>query len=428
VPILDCARWALLRAIDWSNILLNPFDRFSRGVDVVDEANLSEMADMAWADIRENWMYGPRREFYWHMAPNDLGDMAIWHGFYVAACAFRGDKDALDVALSGLEKLQYLGGNSRLCRGAGEINGPQASDPSRKYYTDGDYIFTDDCSESSLIGYLFGAWAVYRACDDVVVRRRVALMLNDLAKQVHRDGEVMLNQDGSEARFGHLRPGLFTAPIRISALACLYLMADVMGREIPDEQRHSLSGIRYKDILENHLGALMHPETHFLWIHPWYQDLLAYVVLTIQATMAPEGKRYLFRSSMRMQARKNQNEGNPFYAYMCTFAVSHAPFLMMDDAAKTMREFNITNTSAPSCKNPGSVDNSSDTNIKTLSWGFGKRRRLYARQPIPVYRRPPQDVVWQRCPYSLDGAEHAKYNNMDFVLAYHMGKHLHALP
>lgn len=427
MKIFDFIRGKFLGAIDWLNIVASPFEAFTRQPEVVDMAPLSVMADVAWKDIQDNWMFGPEKEFYWHVKPNDLGDMAIWHGFYTAACAFKKDDAALDVAVGGLERLQYLGGNSRLARGAGEVGGPQASDPSRKYYTDADYVFVDNCSESSLIGYLFGLWAVHMTRGDLEIQYRIARMVNDMARQVHADGEVMLNQDGTEAKFGHLRPGLFTAPIRISTLACLYLMADVLGTRLPARERFALAGARYADILENHVGALTHPETHLLWIHPWYQDMLAYVVLTIQATIGPADKRHLFRESMRMQLRKNEHEGNPFYIYMGAMAIGMVPFVMADDAAQTMREFNVTNTSAPSCHRPGSVTNSADARTKTLSWGLGKRRRLYASQPVPAYRRPPQDIAWQRCPYSLDGSEAHSYNSMDFALAYYLGHHLHLL-
>ena len=425
--ILDFFRRILLAAVDLMNMALVPFSKFTRDADSIDKAPLAVKADVAWADLQNNWLFGPRNEFYWHMKPNDMGDMAMWHGLYVGLCAFKNDMPALRLAIDGLEKLQYHNGNSRLARGAGAISGPQSIDPSRKYYTDGDYIFTDNCSESSLIGYLFGAWAAYRVVGDHATERRIAKMVNDLATQISHDGENMLNQDGTEAKFGHLRPGLFTAPIRISALACLYLMADVMGKAyLQPGDRCAYADIRYGDILENHAGALMHPETHFLWIHPWYQDILAYIVIAIQATMAPAEKRGMFRKAMRTQASKNANEGNSFYNYMYTMATNDNPFFMMDNAAQTLNEFNITKKDSPDCKRPGAA--AADPATPTLRWGLWKRRKTYAKQPVPAWRRPPQDVVWQRCPYTLDGAESNEYNNMDFLLAYHMGKYLHQLP
>lgn len=414
MPILDFVRGLALGAVDQLNIWLDPFEIREGPADTVDPAALELKAQAAWKDIKENWLHGPNKEFYWHMTRNDLGDMCIWQGFFTATCAFMGDDDALDKALLGMEKLLYLGGDARLSRGADGENGDHAHDPSRKYYTDGGYIFTDDCSESSLIGFLFGLWAVRRCYPaSSNFNQRANKMASSVASQLWSDGMLMLNTDGTKAKFGNLKPGLFTAPIRISAGACALLMGETaMG--IPAD-----NATGYRSISSSHMGALTHPETHFLFIHPWYQDVIAYAVLLMQATTAPKALQPKFASAMRRMWRKTYKEDCPLYAAMAAEAGCRPDLEDQQRCRRTLEESNITR---PDLMNPKMPETVSHQDSDSFLWGVWKWRKRFSRRQIPVWKRPPADFLWQRCPYSLSGSEQTAYNWMDFCLAWSMGR------
>jgi hypothetical protein len=290
-------------------------------------------------------------------------------------------------------------------------------DPSRKHYRDGDYAFVDNCSESSLLGQLLGYWAVlYRddVPEDLKVRARASLV--DLAQQIHSDGCRLLNQDGSPARFGDLRPSVTAAPIRLASLACLFVLAHkASGSEVWGE--------RYDQLMRDHGQTIMRCETHILWIHPWYQDLLSYMALPILATMDSSAvRRRELRDALAAQWEKNKEEGNALYAFMVKLAAPGTPW-GQDKAIKTLSEFNAP-SSEPYNKHPSKPQAPGQPLIK---WGFGKKAMTVSRQPIPVWRRGPQDFVWQRCPYSPGNEEHHHYNGLDFCAAYYLGRYLGAL-
>lgn len=404
--MLNFFKGLLLGAVDKFNVMADPFQEFTRPCREVDPATLEQRGRIAWKDIQDNWLFGPKREFYWSMKPNDMGDMAIWHGLYTATCALRQDGPALERAVGGLEKLQFLGGNSRLARGADGIDGAHGTDPSRKYYTEDGYVWTDNCSESTLIGHLFGLML----CIDTPQEARAGRMATELARQIIKDGYRMLNQDGAPARFGDLRPTATTAPIRIAALACTFLLASHFER---DEFRSE-----YDKFVKCHMESLMHPETHVLFVHPWYQDLIAYLALTILFQCDGDAKnREKFADALLGMWRKNRKEGNTLYAACVAWCLGKSALAPRDrdSAMFTLREFNITVPSG--LKTPGKVDLTKDLSVAQFTWGFGSKKMTVSKQPVPVWMRPPQDVVWQRCPYGLSGEESNTYNYMDFCLA-----------
>lgn len=422
MSFLDPIRGAALGAIDRVNIAFDPFRQRGGTADVLDSLYkpLYEQDLIAWTDIQDRWLHGPNREFYWHVSRNDLGDMAIWQGFYTAACAFRRDEAALKLALDGIERLIGLGGNSRLSRGADAADGQFAHDASRKYYVDGDYIFTDDCSESSLIGILFGLWAVlqvYSVHSDSILVTRTKLMLFRLRDQLKADGMRLVNQDGSYAKFGDLRPRITTAPIRLAAGACAMLMGEAAGFGRPSEYGD------YGDIWRSHSGALLHPETHFLFIHPWYQDVIAYAVLVMQATMAPESVRPYFADALSVMWRKTYKEDNPLYAAMVTLGGRRVTVSEAYRCQRTLEECCVNSGEVLSPKSTSGVDIAPSPD-DLFTWGVWKWRKELSRVQVPVWKRAPADFLWQRCPYSIDKQTESFTSNwMDFCLAYSMGKY-----
>lgn len=426
--MMDAIRAAALGLVDRLNLAASPFRRFTRAPDVVDRTPLWEKDAMLWNDVRARWLRGPRLEFYWHMEPNDLGDMAIWQGWYLAACAFRGDWTAAALAFDGCERLVHLGGSARLCRGADlhpERGGFYAVDPSRKHYRDGDYAFIDDCSESSLLGVLLGTWAVMAEPGAPGhLRWQAICLVRDLAEQVVKDGYRLLNQDGTPARYGDLRPSMLTAPIRLASLAALLCLAAQGADDGANRWKRE-----YRSLMDAHVGAVTNPETHLLWVHPWYQDLLAYMALLVLVTQdgGLSGKRDDLRHAMTRLWRKNRNEGNSLYCYMVARALGPAALSPEDlrGARQTLEEFNVANPALPTGKQPGKAH---EPGQSVVTWGALYKPRMVTLQPIATWRRPPADFIWQRCPYEPRGETHARYNGMDFCAAYWLGVRVGALP
>ncbi len=403
--MLNILKGALLGLVDKLNVVADPFQEFTRPCREVDPATLSQRDRIAWKDIQDNWLFGPKREFYWSMNPNDLGDMAIWHGLYTATCALRKDWPALAAAVSGMEKLQFLGGNSRLARGADAVDGPHRVDPSRQYYVEDGYTWTDNVSESTLLGHLFGIML----CIDTPEEPRAAKMATELARQLAKDGYRLLNQDGTPAKFGDLRPGLTTAPIRLAALACTFLLASHFEKgEFRSE---------YDKLIRENMDSILRPETHVLFVHPWYQDLIAYLALTILF----QCNRKKFGDALAGMWAKNRKEGNTFYAACVVWCLGKRAIQPRDrdSALFTLREFSITVPSG--LKHAGAVDLTTSKDVAWFTWGFGSKKMEVSKQPVPVHMRPPQDVVWQRCPYGLKGDSSEEFNFMDFCLAYSLG-------
>lgn len=415
--MLDYLRGNLLAVLDRLNVATSPFEPFTRHLDTIDQRPLHEKAKLFWWNIQTFWLFGKDREFYWSMKPNDGGDMAIWHGVYVATCAFRGDWTSLSKALAGAERLQKLGGNDRLCRGADVEGGPLSIDQSRTYYKDDGYIFLDNASESTLIGHIFGLWAVSWCDVPLELKRRAEYLADALAGQLLKDGERLLNQDGSTAKFGDLRPGVTTAPIRVAALAATYALAwKLTGKQAWLRQ--------YDKIRKSHAGALTRVETHFMWVHPWYQDVIAYMVLVVLASC--DGGSYFndYSRSMETLWSKTKHEGNSFYTFMRVVVNGKLEPEALAGAIKTLSEFNADANLGPTAKNPGKAHGGGEVDTFTWGWSWMKGGKRLSRQPVPVWRRAPQDFVWQRCPYSIGGEEHYSFNGLDFCVAYWLGVRL----
>lgn len=388
---------------------LEPFKPFSRAANIIDPRPQAEKARLYWEDIQSSWIKGG--SFYWSMLPNEIGDMAIWHGLYAATCAFKGDRDALLVAMEGMKKLQSLGGLSRIHRGADTLDGPHSIDPSKKYYEDAGFIYIDEVSESTLIGHLFGLWAIQhcRIPDDM--KAKAKSMASELAAQVSSDGYRLLNHDGTVARFGDLRPGVGTAPIRIAALACLLLMGGRM-----DE---------YERLVKDNMGSICHPETHLLWMNAAYAQVLAYLVLTVLIMRDPnEGRRKQFKAALMDQWGKTKEQGNALYLYLVALCTGFSDPKKFEQAGIGMDEFNLDPAKGPLTKGPPRSNSENPVGVAFQSWGWGSKKKRISLQPIPVWQREPTDFVWQRTPYELCGGSNSTYNGMDFCLAYYLGEYL----
>jgi hypothetical protein len=406
--IFNQLKSSILLLVDACSIL-EPFKPITRTANIIDPRSRSEKAKIYWDDIQASWIKGGM--FYWSMFPNDLGDMAIWHGLYATACAFKGDIPALTVALDGMKKLQNLGGLERIHRGVDTVGGTHAVDPSRKYYEDTGYIFIDDVSESTLIGHLFGLWAIQYCDIPGTLKFKAKMMSVHLAAQVSSDGYQLLNHDGTGAKFGNLQPGIATAPIRLAALACLLLMGD--------------RTTEYEKLLKENLDTICHPETHLLWYNAAYAQILAYLILTILVNLDTNATRKKkFKDAMLLQWSKTKDQGNALYLYLLAMSTGFSEAAYFKQALMILDEFNLDATKGPLSKGPPRNNNMSPVGVTFQDWGWGSKKKRISLQPVPVWQREPVDFIWQRTPYSINPRSNYSYNGLDFCLAYYLGEHL----
>jgi hypothetical protein len=416
--MLESLKGFILQGIDTLNIRLTPFNRFERDAEIIDDISLSSKAEFYWEEIQTEFLFGDGKEFFWSMKPNDLGDMAMWQGFYTFTCAVKGEIPALTAALVGQKNLQVLGGFNRLCRGAdSEINPSYIINPTRKYYKDRGIVYTQEVSESTLIGQLFGLWSIVYFSSEPILQSIASKLISDLAQQIIDDEFTLKDQEGNIAKFGDLRPSLLTAPIRITALACLLLLSYKVSGNIDHKNI-------YDNLVKKYLGSITHPETHLLWIHPQYQDILAYMLMSIMITSEDDANlKKSYKDTLRRQWDKNKEEGNSFYTYIVQLTCNDVESRYLLNAEKILQEFNTDPLKGPTGKTGSSPDNSHIPS-KVWGWSWMKGGQRLALEPVPVWRRGPSDVIWQRSPYSLGGIDLNYYNGLDFLAAYYLGAHL----
>ena len=415
---LDFLKGRLFDIPDRINRRFEPYDEFNRPPCIIDHRSLKTKDRQFWREIQDDFRHGEAGESYVYASPFDGGDSAFFQGWYAAACAFRKDWSALQQALTGIEKLVTVGKDNRLSRGVDVIGGRMAvGDRNRKYYRDGKYIYHQDCSESSLIGILLAVWATHCTNAPRPLLQRASTVLDTLAQQIIKDDYRLMNEDGTPAKFGDMRPRLGTAPIRLGTLAAMLLLAHVVT---------SRGGYRdrYEWIANTSMGSLTHLETHFLWFaYPRYQTVLAYVVYTILAQL-DHRRATTFRGALGGLWRRTRREGNSLYAYMARMAGLEVGKKYLNQAEKTLREFNSDKRLGRLAKEPGGVDlrgSRWDTGMNLQRRIFGRKRKATARQPVPIHLRPSADFFWQRSPYDLYGHSDHDYNSLDFCLAYSMG-------
>lgn len=416
MSFLDFFKGKILDIPDAINRKLSPRDPFTRKPHIVDPAPLHEKAATFWAQVQMDWRHGDGGEFYKYADPFDGGDSAFFHGHYTMTCALRRDWAELQLALIGLEKYVCLGKNDRLSRGVDLVGGPMvAHDPNRKYFRADDYIYHQNCSESSLIGVILSCFSVLLVDAPKPARERATKILDRLAKQIIRDGFRLLDEDGAPAKFGDLRPEFSTAPIRLGALAALLILAYTMTGD-------STYRTRYEKVVGGRMGTLTHQETHFLWIYPWYQTVLAYCNYAVLAYLDRD-RAADFQRAMELLYLRTRDEGNALYTFLAKLTLGKIPLEYRDQAKKTLSEFNTDRELGPTGKGQGAVDLRGTEWDPGFRWGpkWLRGGRHESRQPIPVSLRPSADYFWQRNPYSLHGHADHRYNALDFCQAYYLG-------
>lgn len=385
-----------------------PFDEFTRPPEIVDPRPLREKARLFEQEIEKDFLRDSRRLF-WSQIPNDLGDLAIWQGYYTA---FRAHQyavtkstralDYLSRAIQGHALLQAGYEKAYLVRGVDPEGGDAVRHP---YFHEGrPYSWVDDASGSTLSGVVFGLHAAYQWGDGAVraeAKRLIVKLADDLIGSNYR----LRNSSGRSSRWGDHRANswVVTPPRFLTAIALLNSAFAVSG-----EERFALEKSRYLDnAVVKKIAAS--GEIHFVWFAREFNQHLAfmnyYVLLATETD--PLWQAYWLEHLSRLM-EKFRREGNSFFTYIYgTFFSVNANLRAL--ALQSLREFRYP-------KRWEEVLNSQEPSIEKV----GK----WSLQPLPVWRRVNTDVVWQRSPYQLDGPPGNRYSGIDFLLAYWMGRHL----
>lgn len=338
--------------------------------------------------------------------PNSLGDACIWQGVYTAMCVMRWnvtktseDHEAMVDACWALSRYLYPtgAGSSILVRGAV----PQSlehdffhvdANNNAHYFTDGylgqTYVYRDDASLDSLLGAMFGA-AIVQRFGDVLARSAIAWPLSLFCGGFEASGRRLTNRDGSPTKYGDCSPGIFQAPVRILAgvlpsLLCGCAAARASAQKYAPEFATTDTQIP---------GKISYVNAHLA--------ILASLSYLAAAKIGDHGYEQVSEGVRRLMD-KYADAGNSFLVYAAKCLGVKPTQAQLDKADKVMLEFPI----GPKPK-------------MSLSANLPP-----ALQPVPVWQRPPCDVVWQRNPYTSSGSESFAYTRLDYLLSHYFQRSL----
>ena len=323
--------------------------------------------------------------------PNDLGDACIWQGVYTAMCVQRWRYEKSPAAKKLMrEAAKALAMYPRwgvLNRGAV----PKAlegqffhRDPTKRYLNDSNgYVYRDDASLDSLLGFCYGAATIVRYGDqgtkDVVAKAFFELSVN-----FSRNGYRLINNDETFTKYGNCALGLFQAPVRVMAACLPSLLA---GQD------------DWRKIAARHAPEFKTPDTQIPKKMSWVNAHLA-ILATLSYLMLTKAEDPGHREAqlgLNALLGKYVHAGNAFLIFGAVAADCLITANERELGVKVLSEFSLAGKpwSEPGPINP---------------------------EPTPVHRRPRLDVVWQRSPYEQGGGEHpdVRLNRMDFLMAYYL--------
>ncbi len=340
---------------------------------------------------------------FFAQSPNDLGDAAIWQGVYTAMTAMRWSvrpnpitQAKMLAAATALSRYFYptRPGESILVRGAVPITLEHTffhidHNNASHYFTDGYlgpvYAFREDASLDSLLGVMFGA-AIIQRFGDSASRAVLAPALRSFALGFYVGaGCRLLNRDGSPTRYGDCSPGLIQAPVRTLAAALPGLF---LGRSSYWEDIARAHGPEFATTDTQIPGKISYVNAHLA--------ILANLTFVAAAPAGAPGLEHA-RAGVRRLLDKYSDSGNAFLIHAAARLGVKPTQSQLDKADKILLEF-------PIGPKPKAGLNSSIAP---------------ALQPVPVWQRPPADVIWQRSPYPYSGSESHDYNRLDYLLAHY---------
>ncbi|MEK7287343.1 MAG: hypothetical protein AAB091_02115 [Elusimicrobiota bacterium] len=279
LKVLKPLVWDLELASFWLAELAHrrePFGEFTRPPDIADRRSLAGKARLFEKEIERYFLRDSGRLF-WSQIPNDLGDMAIWQGYYTAYRAFEyavtkstRTLGFLKKALQGHVLLQAGYGEAYLVRGVDPAAGDALRHP---FYHEGHpYSWVDDASGSSLSGIVFGLNAAYQF-GDAEARGEAKRLIVELAGNFIKHNYRLLNTDARPSRWGDHRPSgwALTPPRLLTAIALLNLARAAGGDEVFSVEKNNF----FSNAIVRKIAAS--GEVHFLWYAKEFNQHLAFM-------------------------------------------------------------------------------------------------------------------------------------------------------
>lgn len=332
--------------------------------------------------------------------PNDLGDCAIWQGVYAAMTAARWHvspspeaQTTMLEAATALSRYFYpvAPWNAALVRGAMPLaleHDLFSIDPANavQYFSDGTYQYREDASLDSLLGAMFGA-AMINRFGDAASRSVLIGRLQGFSRNFTAAGFTLVNRNGLPTTYGDCSPGLLQAPVRILAATLPSLVAGT------DD---------WKAIAEAYGPEFSSTDTQAPGEVAYVNAHLAVLATLTYVCAAPAGAPGLAdaKEGLQILMDKYADSGNAFLVLAARALGAPVTTIQLDKANKVLLEF-------PLGPKPKSGLNSSTA---------------ASLQPVPVWQRPPVDIIWQRSPYPYSGSDDHSYSRLDYLLAHYLGR------
>lgn len=402
--------------MDFLNPLFEPWESFTRGPILPPGENASN-PEQRLKDLALKWdldlvrFTSDNQALFVQALPCDLGDTCIWQGLYTAyrVLAWRqnptaGTQVSMEAAIRGLTKY-IVAPENILVRGVAptrDVGTMYTQDPNWKqyYFTRGDYLYREDASLDSLLGFLFGAAVAIKYASSNASTQALKQTVVAFATKFKANGYKIVHRDGSPTVYGNCSPGFLQAPVRNLTATLVLKLAD---------DKDWLN-------LEKQFGPeFKTTETHFFSNHGWYNDNLA-VLATLAYLLTAKDSDPGFHPAydgLSLLLEKSHKLGNSFLTFMAALVPITPTVTEQKQADTILLEFRLNGT--PNGKAKSKVVNSTRTDIKIVTWG----KQKVTTQPLPVWQRPPCDVIWQRSPFTLDGGpDSCEYSGLDFLVAY----------
>lgn len=348
-----------------------------------------------------------RKGVFFAELPNSLGDACIWQGVYTAMAVMRwnvkpsvGSQQAMVEAAIALSRYFYPTGPgaSILVRGAVPASLEHTHfhvDPnnSQYYFTDGYtgelHVYRQDASLDSLLGAMFGA-AIVQRFGDSAARAVLTESLVRFAVGFKKAGYRLTNRDATPTRYGNCAPGFAQAPVRVLAAALPSLLAD------------GTAGADWRAIAKAHAPEFATTDTQIPGKISYVNAHLAILANLTYVCAAPSDAPGLeqARDGLRKLLAKYSDAGNAFLVHAAARLGVGPTQAQKDKADKVLIEF-------PLGSKPRAGLNSSTAP---------------ALQPVPVWQRPPCDIIWQRSPYPYTGSETLDYTRLDYLTAHYFAR------
>ncbi len=401
---LSWIKASILRGADGFNDLVGGPERFSR------DALLDPSCPLRGAARREAIAQAAELEMasfisdgcFVAQKPNDLGDAAIWQGVYTAMTALRWSvkKDAASLAAMQAAAIALScyfyetgPGISIIVRGAMPIWLERklfSIDPANasRYFTDGccgdPFAYREDASLDSMLGAMFGA-AIVNRFGDAASRAFLSREMKRFSCGFTKAGFKITNRDGSVTTYGDCSPGFLQAPVRTLAAALPSLVS---------------GGQEWRAIAMSHAAEFATTDTQVPGRISWVNANLAILASLTFAFAAPKDAPGLPEIMRGLDALldKYADAGNSFLIFGSILAGAPVTVGQRDKGSKILSEF-------PIGPKPQSGLNSSTAD---------------SLQPVPVWQRPPSDVIWQRSPYAYSGSDATAFNRLDYLIAHYL--------